>query len=303
MNFLDAIILGAAEGITEFLPVSSTAHLILAAKILGLDSTALLKSFEIVIQLGAILAVVFIYKERLRSGAALWFKLAIAFVPTGFAGLFLYKHIKASLTPEASIIFMFLTGALFIAAEFFYKIRAARAQDLGAAQDPQDLRSNAVQDPSAAAKNSSAKDPQDPSAKDPSAKDPQDPHATPAQEVSLKTAVFIGLFQVVSLLPGVSRSGITIIGGMFLGLSRTASVEFSFLLALPTMFIASGYELYKNQASFSAQDLWILGAGFAASFVFSYLAVKWFLRFVRQNTFTPFGVYLIASAAAFGAFL
>ena len=299
MNFLDAIILGAVEGITEFLPVSSTAHLILAAKILGLDSTALLKSFEIVIQLGAILAVVFIYKERLSAGAALWFKLAIAFVPTGFAGLFLYKHIKASLTPQASIIFMFLTGALFIAAEFFYKIRAAMAQDLGAAQD---LRSSVAQDPSAA-----AKDLQDlrssPAAKNSSAKDPQDPHATPAQEVSLKTAVFIGLFQVVSLLPGVSRSGITIIGGMFLGLSRTASVEFSFLLALPTMFIASGYELYKNQASFSAQDLWILGAGFAASFVFSYLAVKWFLRFVRQNTFTPFGVYLIASAAAFGAFL
>ncbi len=302
MNFLDAIILGAVEGITEFLPVSSTAHIILAAKILGLDSTALLKSFEIVIQLGAILAVVFIYKERLSAGAALWFKLAIAFVPTGFAGLFLYKHIKASLTPEASIIFMFLTGALFIAAEFFYKIRAARAQDLGAAQDPQDLRSNAVQDPSAA-----AKDLQDlrssPAAKNSSAKDPQDPLTSPAQEVSLKTAVFIGLFQVVSLLPGVSRSGITIIGGMFLGLSRTASVEFSFLLALPTMFIASGYELYKNQASLGAQDLWILGAGFAASFVFSYLAVKWFLRFVRQNTFTPFGVYLIASAAAFGAFL
>lgn len=249
MTILDSIIMGAVEGITEFLPVSSTAHLILTAKLLGLEETEALKAYETIIQLGAILAVLFIYKDRLTKSFSLWVKLGVAFVPTGVAGLFLYKHIKEFFTPSATVWFMVAAGIVFILVE---KVHTEK-----------------------------------------------DHHIDDANDTSYLKSFLIGCFQTISLLPGISRSGATIIGGMLLGMKRKAAVEFSFLLAIPTMFVATAYEIYKGYDSMVIDSLITLGVGFIVSFIFSYLAVKWFLNFISKYDFTPFGIYLIVSGLGF----
>lgn len=263
MTILDSIIMGIVEGLTEFLPVSSTAHLILTAKLLGLEETAALKAYETIIQLGAILAVVFIYKEKIffnikdkteqKKGLTLWFKLCLAFIPTGLVGLFLYSSIKEFFTPSATVWFMIITGCLFILIEKLHNEK--------------------------------------------------DHHTDNLEKVSVTKSLLIGVFQAISLLPGVSRSGATIIGGMLLGLKRKTAVEFSFLLALPTMFVATAYEIYKGYNDFVFDSLLVLGVGFVVSFISSYLAVKWFLKFVEKYDFIPFGIYLIASGIGFYFFI
>ena len=259
MTIFDSIILGIVEGITEFLPVSSTAHLILTAKLLGLSETVSLKAYETIIQLGAILAVLFIYKDKIfwksnskqskKKSLLLWLKLCIAFIPTGLAGLFLYSLIKAFFTPSATVWFMIITGILFILIEKLHNEK--------------------------------------------------DHHINNLENVTIFKSILIGFFQVISLLPGVSRSGATIIGGMLIGLKRKTAVEFSFLLALPTMFVATAYEIYKGYDDFVFDSLTTLGIGFVVSFIFSYIAVKWFLKFVENYTFIPFGIYLILSGIGF----
>ncbi|MCV6606999.1 MAG: undecaprenyl-diphosphatase UppP [Campylobacterales bacterium] len=249
MTIIDSLIMGFVEGITEFLPVSSTAHLILTARLLGLEENMALKAYETIIQLGAILAVLFIYKERLTGSFSLWIKLSFAFIPTGIAGLFLYSYIKEFFTPSATVWFMVFAGIVFIAVEKLYKEKEHHLDD------PSDL--------------------------------------------SYKKSFFVGLFQAIALLPGISRSGATIIGGLLLGMKRRASVEFSFLLAVPTMFVATGYEIYKGYNDFVFDSLITLGIGFISSFIFSYIAVKWFLSFIEKYTFIPFGIYLIVSGLGF----
>jgi undecaprenyl-diphosphatase len=261
MTILDSIILGIVEGITEFLPVSSTAHLILTAKLLNLQETASLKAYETIIQLGAILAVLFIYKDKvfwskdknatnsLKNTLILWVKLAIAFIPTGIVGLFFYSFIKAFFTPSATIWFMIATGIIFIVVELLHK--------------------------------------------------EQKHHTNHLNNMSYTKSILVGLFQAIALLPGVSRSGATIIGGLLIGLQRKTAVEFSFLLALPTMFVATAYEIYKGYNDFVFDSLTTLGIGFVVSFIFSYIAVKWFLKFVENYTFIPFGIYLILSGIGF----
>ncbi|MBT3280006.1 MAG: undecaprenyl-diphosphatase UppP [Campylobacteraceae bacterium] len=261
MTIFDSIILGIVEGITEFLPVSSTAHLILTAKLLGLQETASLKAYETIIQFGAILAVLFIYKDKvfwskdktapnsIKNTLILWIKLAIAFIPTGIAGLFLYSSIKAFFTPSATVWFMIVTGIVFIIVEKIHK--------------------------------------------------EQHHHTDGLNNMSYTKSILVGLFQAISLLPGVSRSGATIIGGLLIGLKRKTAVEFSFLLALPTMLVATCYEIYKGYDEFVFDSMLTLGVGFVVSFIFSYLAVKWFLKFVENYTFIPFGIYLIISGIGF----
>jgi undecaprenyl-diphosphatase len=263
MTILDSIILGVVEGITEFLPVSSTAHLILTSRLLGLEETNALKAYETIIQFGAILAVLFIYKEKIffnvrekserNKGIALWFKLCIAFVPTGLVGLLLYSSIKEFFTPSATVWFMIATGITFIVVEKLHNEK--------------------------------------------------DHHTDSLEKMSLAKSIGVGMFQAISLLPGVSRSGATIIGGLLIGLKRKTAVEFSFLLALPTMLVATAYELYKGWANFQIDSLVTLGVGFVVSFIASYLAVKWFLKFVEKYDFIPFGIYLIASGIGFYFFL
>jgi len=252
MTLFDAAILGIVEGITEYLPVSSTAHLYLAGKALGLEQTAFLTAFEIIIQVAPIFSVMLIYRDRLLQSVQLWIKLIAAFIPTGIVGLLFHKQIEALFVADATVVFMLLTGIAFLLIEFFYRSGQHPVHDL--------------------------------------------------ESVSMKQALSVGLFQVVSLVPGISRSGATILGGMLAGLSRDTAMAFSFLLAIPTMGAASGYMLLKEYASLSFGHVGVLGVGFVVSFVVGWIAVKSFLAIVSRYSFKPFGVYLVASGLLFGIF-
>lgn len=250
MHLLQAGILGLVEGITEFLPISSTGHLILTGHILGLPQTDFQKSFEIIIQLGAILAIVVLYFKKLLGNWKIFSRVAVAFIPTGILGLLLYKFIKTYLLSSTNIVLwsLFLGGVALIIFERFHKKDAS--------QDDVSL-------------------------------------------LSYKQAFLIGLFQCFAFIPGVSRSAATIVGGMAMGISRTAIVEFSFLLAVPTMLAATGYDIIKNIHEFSASDMSSLGIGFIVAFISAFFAVRFLLRYVRTHTFTAFGIYRIALVLVF----
>lgn len=253
MTLLQSIILGIVEGITEFLPISSTGHLILASRLLGLSQTDFQKSFEIAIQLGAIGSVIMLYWRQFLEFAVLG-RLIAAFIPTGLIGFALYHVVKTYLFGSDTVVLwaLGLGGVALIVFELLHKESDDAVADVTA--------------------------------------------------IPYSKAVLIGLFQSLSIVPGVSRAGATIVGGLILGLSRTTIVEFSFLLAVPTMLAATGYDLLKNASSFEAQQLGALAAGFIASFVVALLSIKFLLAFVRTHTFIPFGIYRIAVALAF-AFL
>lgn len=250
MTFFDSIILGIVEGVSEFLPISSTGHLVLTSQLLHLSETEFLKTFEISIQLGAILAVVILYWRKLFLDWELMKRLAVAFVPTGVIAFLLYKHVKALLgSPLVVIATLFVGGIILILFEKWHR-------------EPEDATTDLATMPYA-------------------------------------KAAKIGLFQAISIIPGVSRSGATIVGGMLLGVKREAIVEFSFLLAVPTMVAATGYDLLKNASSFTAADTHLLLVGFVMAFLVAIVAVKFLLRFVRTHTFTSFGVYRIVVAVLF----
>ena len=253
MTLLQSIILGIVEGITEFLPISSTGHLILASRLLGLSQTDFQKSFEIAIQLGAIGSVIMLYWRQFLELAVLG-RLIAAFIPTGLIGFALYHVVKTYLFGSDTVVLwaLGLGGVALIVFELLHKESDDAVADVTA--------------------------------------------------IPYSKAVLIGLFQSLSIVPGVSRAGATIVGGLILGLSRTTIVEFSFLLAVPTMLAATGYDLLKNASSFEAQQLGVLAAGFIASFFVALLSIKFLLAFVRTHTFIPFGIYRIAVALAF-AFL
>jgi undecaprenyl-diphosphatase len=253
MTLLQSIILGVVEGFTEFLPVSSTGHLILASRLLGLGQTEFQKSFEISIQLGAILSVIVLYWRKFLDIAVLA-RVITAFIPTGIIGFALYKVVKTYLLDSEAIVLwsLFLGGVALIVFELFHQEK--------------------------------------------------DDAVAHVEAIPYSKCALIGLFQSIAMIPGVSRSGATIIGGLILNLSRSTIVEFSFLLAVPTMLAATLYDLYKNAATFAPQEFGVLAAGFITSFVFALLAVKWLLAYVRTNTFIPFGIYRIVVALAF-AFL
>ena len=243
MGILEAIILGILEGLTEFLPISSTGHLILASWIMGIQQTQAHKTFEVAIQLGSILAVVFLYKDVLFKSIDLWKKLIIAFIPTGTLGFLLYKLIKSLFSPIIVAIMLIVGGIIFLIVEKFYKEEKHKIDSV--------------------------------------------------DKIPYKTAFFIGLFQSLAMIPGTSRSGATIIGGILLGLNRKTAAEFSFLLAVPTMFIATFYDIYKHYNEFQL-DNWInLGAGFITAFIFGVISIKLLLRFISTHSFTPFGIYRI----------
>ncbi len=256
MSIFHAIILGIVEGLSEFLPISSTGHLILTADLLHIAQTDFVKSFEVVIQLGAILAVVALYWRRLLTDWETMKRVAVAFLPTAFIGLVLYRFIKQLFdSPMTVVVTLFLGGVIII---FFERWLKGHAEALS---------------------------------------------ETASSEMTYKQALLIGLFQSIAVIPGVSRSGATIIGGLSLGLSRTAITEFSFLLAVPTMAAATGLDLLKNAGTFSIADLPVLGIGFAVSFIVAFFAVKSFLSFVKTHSFTGFGIYRIVVAVAFYLFV
>lgn len=268
MSLIQAAILGVIEGLTEFLPVSSTGHLILAQYVLGIPATDFAKTFEIAIQLGAILAVIILYWNRFWKWDRI-FKLAAAFIPTGIIGLAVYKLARAFLLGNDVVVIasLFVGGIVLI---IFERIYGKRENAAGAAEP-------AIPDAGGS--------------------------ASYLDEISYPKAVGIGFAQAVAIIPGVSRSGATIVGGMLMGISRAAIVEFSFLLAVPTMLAATGLSLYKTSAAFTPHEWTALGIGFVVAFLLAMPIVKWFLGYVRSHSFTAFGWYRIALAILFTAWL
>ena len=248
MDFLTAVILGIVEGISEFLPISSTGHLILTSHLLGLTPTEFQKSFEIAIQGGAILSVVVLYWEKLLVNFEVIKRIVVAFIPTGVLGFALYKIIKGYLLGSNYVaLWSLLLGGVFIVAfELWHRGKGGSVSEL--------------------------------------------------TDISYKQSFLIGLFQAIAVIPGVSRAGATIIGGLMLGLRREVIVEFSFLLAVPTMLAATGYDLLKNAPLFSLDQFHFLVVGFISSFVVALLSIKFLLHFIKTHTFIPFGIYRIVFA-------
>lgn len=253
MNFFEALVLGVVEGVTEFLPISSTGHLILAAHLIDLPNSEFLKTFEISIQLGAILAVVFLYGRLLFTKFEVVKKVLAAFLPTAVVGLVFYSLIRKYLLGNTLVVLtaLFLGGIFLIIFEKRYKEREGVTEEI--------------------------------------------------ENLSYKKAVGIGLFQSIALVPGVSRAAATIVGGLFLGMKRKTIVEFSFLLAVPTMLAATGLDLVKNFNSIEVDEFGLLTVGFVAAFVTAILGVKFLLKFIETHNFTLFGVYRILVALAFWA--
>ena len=254
MTLFDALILGTLEGLTEFLPISSTGHLILASHLLGLEQTVAHKTFEVVIQLGSILAVLFLFAQRLLTNKMLWIKITVAFLPTAIFGFLFYKTIKSLFGIETVSIMLVVGGFVLLILEYFRRNR-------------DESKDKSVDD------------------------------------LSIKESFLIGLFQSLSMVPGTSRSGSTMIGGLFAGLSRKSAAEFSFLLAIPTMFAATAYDLYKNRATMIVDDYTLLACGFITAFVVAFFTVKAMMKFLTTHTFVVFGVYRILVGLVFWFFV
>jgi len=249
---LQALILGVVEGLTEFLPVSSTGHLILAGDLLHFNDEKG-KLFEIVIQSGAIFALCWEYRERIvrvisglasdRSAQRFTLNIAVAFMPLAVLGLLFGKAIKAHLFNPMTVATTFILGGFIIlwAERREHCIRVDNVEDLG-----------------------------------------------------IVDAFKLGLAQACALIPGTSRSGATIIGGLLFGLSRKAATEFSFFLAIPTLLAASAYQMYKERHLLAADDLGMWVVGFLAAFASAFLCVRWLLRFITTHDFTIFAWYRIA---------
>jgi undecaprenyl-diphosphatase len=248
MSLLHALILGIVEGITEFLPVSSTAHLILAGHALRLGDSEFLKSFEIIIQLGAILSVVVLYWSRFWHWDVLK-KLVVAVFPTGVIGLTVYRVLKSYLLGNVTIVLLALVagGVALILFERF----------------PQ-----------------------------------RDVEEVDFSEITYRKAFLVGLFQAIAIIPGVSRSAATIVGGSLIGISKRTIVEFSFMLAVPTMLAATGLELLKSRAAL-AGNATPLAVGFVVSFITAIIAIKSFLGYLKRHDFSAFGWYRIALAVVY----
>jgi undecaprenyl-diphosphatase len=253
---LHALILGIVEGLTEFLPVSSTGHLILVGDLLNFN-TEKGKLFEIVIQSGAILAVCWEYRGKIlsvlrglphdKSAQGFALNLVVAFIPTAVLGLLFGKAVKAHLFNPISVATAFIVGAFLI-------LWAERRQHVVRIQE--------------------------------------------VDELAWTDALKLGFAQTLALIPGTSRSGATIIGGLFFGLSRKAATEFSFFLAIPTLFAATLYDLYKHRDMLSLEDLDMFAVGFAASFISAFIAVRGLLRFIVRHDFTLFAWYRIVFGIA-----
>lgn len=252
---LHALILGVVEGVTEFLPISSTGHLIITSKLLGMARTDFLKTFDIAIQLGAILSVAVLYWRSLLVDFEVIKRVAAAFIPTAVIGLIFYKFVKEVLLDSTQVVLwsLLVGGVVLVVFELMYREKNGAIDDV--------------------------------------------------KQLSLGQAALIGVFQSIAMIPGVSRSAATILGGLCLGVSRKAIVEFSFLLACPTMAAATGLDLIKSAHAFTADQFSFLAVGFLAAFAVGILSIQFLLYFVRNNNFIWFGVYRIVFALLLFKFL
>jgi len=246
MSVIQAIILAIIEGITEFLPVSSTGHMIIGSSMMGIASQEFTKTFTVAIQLGAILSVIVLYRKRFFQSTDFYLKLFIAFVPAAVFGKLLNDHIDALLENVVVVAVMLLLGGIvFLFVDKWFK----------------------------------------------------DAETNGGEKISNASALKIGLFQVLAMVPGVSRSAATIIGGLTQNLTRKAAAEFSFFLAVPTMFAATGYKLYKLYKAgggFEAEQLNLLIIGNVVAFIVAIIAIKAFISILTRYGFKIFGYYRIA---------
>jgi undecaprenyl-diphosphatase len=251
MNIINSIILGLVEGLTEFLPISSTAHLIITSKALQIPQTEFLKFFEVFIQSGAIFAVLILYYDQFIKGKNNFKNVMISFIPTAIIGLLLYKIIKQFFFTSDYLIIasLFIVGLVFILIEHFVKNKTL------------------ILDKS-------------------------------IEKISIKDALIIGLCQSLAVIPGVSRAGSVIVTMMLLKYKREEAALYSFLLAIPTIFAASGYDLLKTDFSIINQgnNLQLLAIGFVTSFVSALFVVKWFIKYLQKNSLQSFGIYRIILA-------
>ena len=251
MDILHSVIIGIVEGVTEFLPISSTAHMVLAAKVLNVSQSDFVKSFEIIIQFGAILSVLVLYWRRFLVDFESLKRVIAAFIPTAILGFTLYKFIKGYLlSNETIIVWSLLLGGIFlIIFELFHKEKETAIEDIST--------------------------------------------------VPYSKCITIGLFQSLAMFPGVSRSAATIIGGLVIGLKRQTIVEFSFLLAVPTMLAASVLDILKTGGSFTKSEIGSLAIGFIVSFIVALLSIKFLLSYIKRHSFISFGIYRIIIALVF----
>jgi undecaprenyl-diphosphatase len=241
IDSIKAIILGIVEGFTEFLPISSTGHLILVNQFISFSKDFTLL-FDIVIQLGAILAVLAYFRKKLWPLTGIWYKTIIGVLPAIVLGALFASKIEEKLFTPWVVAIALLVGGLIILI-----IERRRVE----------------------------------------------PKITSVDNLSFKTAFFIGLAQCLSLIPGTSRSAATIIGAMIFGASRAVATEFSFFLAIPTMIAASGYSLLKYRAILNVQQIFVLSIGFIVSFLVALAVIKFFIKYVQKNNFKIFGYYRI----------
>jgi len=252
VTLLKALVLGIVEGLTEFLPISSTGHLILASDLLGVNDEKG-KIFDIVIQTGAMFAVIWEYRHRFggvlkglatdRKAQRFVANLVIAFMPAAVLGLAFGKYIKQALFKPVPVAIAFIVGA-FVILWAERRVHTVRVTDV--------------------------------------------------DDMTWKDALKVGFAQAFALIPGTSRSGATIIGGLLFGLSRKAATEFSFFLAVPTLVAAGAYDLYKNRGLFVVDDLGAFAVGLVVSFVSAFLCIRWLLRYIVRHDFTIFAWYRIA---------
>ncbi|MDR2498246.1 MAG: undecaprenyl-diphosphate phosphatase [Tannerellaceae bacterium] len=251
MSILESIILAVVEGLTEFLPVSSTGHMIIAQHLMGMESTDLVKAFTVIIQFGAILSVLVLYWRRFFCNWDFYLKLFIAFLPAGICGLLLNKHIDSLLENVWVVAVMLVAGGIFML--FVDRLFNRPSQ---------------------------------------------------VQEITAKKAFYIGLFQAIAMIPGVSRSMATIVGGMAQKLSRKTAAEFSFFLAVPTMFVASAWKVWKLFSEAGSEDMLmfnenilILLIGNVVAFLVAIAAIRIFIGYVTKYGFKAFGYYRILLGA------
>lgn len=244
MELFQAAILGIIEGLTEFLPISSTGHLIIASEWMGIEATQQNKAFEVIIQVAAILAIFSHYQDKFSiQHSRLWGHVFIAFLPIAAVGFLLQDQIKALFTIETVAWLFIIGGVIFLIMEKLYAPGKHRTHDM--------------------------------------------------EDLTLKQSIWIGFAQMFALIPGTSRAGASIVGGIAAGLDRKTSAEFSFLLALPVLLAASGLDLVKHYDHFANSSWMPLLVGFIMAYLFAWLTMKLFLKFLETFTFNAFGIYRI----------
>lgn len=246
MTYIHAIVLGIIEGLTEFLPISSTAHLSVVSTLLGLPNSSFVKSFEIAIQLGAFVAIAVFFIPRFFKRKIPFLKIMVAFIPTAILGFLLYKIIKTLLIGNLVVTAcaLIIGGVIILFTEKYYRTHKEEIENQ-------------------------------------------------KKSLSLKDSFFLGVCQSLAVIPGVSRSGAMIVGGMLRKYDRAQIAEFTFLVGAPTIFTASAYDLLKTGASFSHYEWNLLFVGFVVSGMVAFFVTKWFLNYIAKNSFTVFGLYRI----------